>query len=429
MVDVSTAEIHSGTGQVRLQEKPFSLLMALVERAGQLVTRAELYERLWNGSFVDYRRSLDTAMRNLRRALGESRRSVVYIETLPRAGYRLIAPVAAGSGEDFAMNFHHRFSPKTSYSQGADTEIVAERGRRDRDTWFATEGAGREEKPVESTERGPGRSATVALAWILRAFRGRYRPVEAVSTAVSAALDAIRTTSGETPAFRVWVFARGAFEYDLRGSLRDWQLFQGQSETPWCRTALTFMLLATGRFTEARGTIAQGCVIHPESRTLRAFAAFAAFCARDFDEAVRLGFKAAAESPRSGLAHFFLGQALMERGLMREALAECEAACHLLKNAPEGLAILGVAFVRNGEKLRAWEIEVEIRKLSKVRHVDGYHHAILMHELGMHAEAMDLLEETRNDHSPWLALARVDPRLDPMRRDPRFERIARALHC
>ena len=84
-------ELMKGTVRVRLQEQPFQVLQLLLARAGEVVTREELRDRLWpQGTFVDYEHSLNAAVKRLRAVLGDDAKSPRYIETLPRRGYRWI---------------------------------------------------------------------------------------------------------------------------------------------------------------------------------------------------------------------------------------------------------------------------------------------------------------------------------------------------
>jgi DNA-binding winged helix-turn-helix (wHTH) protein/TolB-like protein len=93
------AELDAGTlrrdgNLVPIQDLPFRLLSALIERPGTLVTRAELAERLWGaGTYVDATAGLNTAIAKLREALGDQAEQPIYIETVPKRGYRFIAEV------------------------------------------------------------------------------------------------------------------------------------------------------------------------------------------------------------------------------------------------------------------------------------------------------------------------------------------------
>ncbi len=93
-LDSRTGELANGEKKTRLREQPLRLLLALLEQPGELVTREELAARLWpEGTFVDFDRGLNKAINHLREALGDSAEQPHYIETLPRKGYRFIAPV------------------------------------------------------------------------------------------------------------------------------------------------------------------------------------------------------------------------------------------------------------------------------------------------------------------------------------------------
>src|SRR5450759_1219338 len=80
--------------RLKVQEQPIQILAALLEQAGQIVSREDLQRRLWpDGTFVDYEQSLNKAVNKLREALGDSADRPIYIETLARRGYRFVAPV------------------------------------------------------------------------------------------------------------------------------------------------------------------------------------------------------------------------------------------------------------------------------------------------------------------------------------------------
>jgi TolB-like protein/DNA-binding winged helix-turn-helix (wHTH) protein/Flp pilus assembly protein TadD len=97
-VDVSAGELYRKGRKVALQEKPFQILTLLLDRPGEVVSREEVRQKLWvQDTFVDFDAGVNTAIRKLRAALGDSAENPRFIETLPRHGYRFIAPV---NGED-----------------------------------------------------------------------------------------------------------------------------------------------------------------------------------------------------------------------------------------------------------------------------------------------------------------------------------------
>jgi TolB-like protein/DNA-binding winged helix-turn-helix (wHTH) protein/Tfp pilus assembly protein PilF len=98
-VDVRTRELRKNGVQIRLQEQPFQILTALLEHPGEMVAREELRKRLWPAdTFVDFDNSVNAAVNRLREALGDSAENPRFIQTLPRRGYRFIAPVDTGDG-------------------------------------------------------------------------------------------------------------------------------------------------------------------------------------------------------------------------------------------------------------------------------------------------------------------------------------------
>ena len=93
-LDPRTGELRKAGARISLPEQPLQVLKALLNRPGDLVTREELRQRLWPAdTFVDFEHGLNAAVRRLRDALGDSADVPRFVETLPRRGYRFIAPV------------------------------------------------------------------------------------------------------------------------------------------------------------------------------------------------------------------------------------------------------------------------------------------------------------------------------------------------
>ncbi|MGA2980455.1 MAG: winged helix-turn-helix domain-containing protein [Terriglobales bacterium] len=93
-VDLDAGELRKNGARIRLQEQPFQVLSALLQNAGQVVTRDQLREKIWPAdTFVDFDHSLNTAVNKIRESLGDSASSPRFVETLARRGYRFIASV------------------------------------------------------------------------------------------------------------------------------------------------------------------------------------------------------------------------------------------------------------------------------------------------------------------------------------------------
>jgi Tol biopolymer transport system component/DNA-binding winged helix-turn-helix (wHTH) protein len=99
-LNLRTRELRKAGLRLRLQEQPFRVLAVLLERPGELISRDELKRRLWGeAEFGDFDQAINVAVKKLRRTLGDDADSPRFIETLPRRGYRFIAPVTTpGNG-------------------------------------------------------------------------------------------------------------------------------------------------------------------------------------------------------------------------------------------------------------------------------------------------------------------------------------------
>ncbi len=93
--DATTGELAGPGGHRRLEPQPARVLAQLLGRAGELVTREDLRREVWPDTHVDFDQGLNYCIRQIRNALGEAADSPEYLETLPRRGYRFIAPVEA----------------------------------------------------------------------------------------------------------------------------------------------------------------------------------------------------------------------------------------------------------------------------------------------------------------------------------------------
>jgi DNA-binding winged helix-turn-helix (wHTH) protein len=99
--DIDAADLRRGGRQVRLQPQPMKLLALVVRKSGALVTREEIRAELWTeGTYVDFDQAMNFAIKQVRDALGDSAERPLYLQTVPRRGYRFIAPVDTPDDDD-----------------------------------------------------------------------------------------------------------------------------------------------------------------------------------------------------------------------------------------------------------------------------------------------------------------------------------------
>jgi Tol biopolymer transport system component/DNA-binding winged helix-turn-helix (wHTH) protein len=95
-LDHASGELFKHGVRLRLGGQPFQILCLLIERQGEVVTREEIRAKIWPGTFVDFDGALNTAIRRIRSALGDTAENPRFVETVPKLGYRFIVPVETG---------------------------------------------------------------------------------------------------------------------------------------------------------------------------------------------------------------------------------------------------------------------------------------------------------------------------------------------
>jgi len=100
-LDLEAERLLKNGRQVRMQPQPFKLLRLLTTQPGRLVTREEIQAALWtNDTFVDFEQGVNFAVKQVREALGDRAENSIYVETVPKRGYRFLAPVVVPNRDE-----------------------------------------------------------------------------------------------------------------------------------------------------------------------------------------------------------------------------------------------------------------------------------------------------------------------------------------
>ncbi len=201
-VDARAAEVRRSGIPLKLREQSFRILVFLLEHAGEIVTREELRAVLWpSDTFVDFDHSLNTAVMKLRDTLGDSAEEPIYIETIPKRGYRFIAPVARATDR-----------PKEGDGRLQDSDFAVIQAAKE-----AASGNISAKETADAEERLPAKIDEIFWAHALRLDEVPAQPAEAANAGGGLA--------GESRHKLVlWTFAVGLFLVGLAAT--SWYLLR-----------------------------------------------------------------------------------------------------------------------------------------------------------------------------------------------------------
>jgi len=186
-------------------------------------------------------------------------------------------------------------------------------------------------------------------------------------------------------------------------------------------------LAALGRFDDAIVEGKRAVELDPLSLVINTDLGSDYYYARRYDEAIAQLRKTLEMDPGFYIAHLVLGQVLDAKGARDAAIVECQKA-RGLNDDPSVLGVLARAYGLSGNKMEAEKILDQLKKLSQERYVSAYSFALTYLGLGDKEEALRWLEQSYQDRAGSdIGYIRVDPLLDPLRGDPRFEALAEKI--
>lgn len=184
-------------------------------------------------------------------------------------------------------------------------------------------------------------------------------------------------------------------------------------------------LAALGRKDEAIEQIKISQDLEPLSPIINAAVAWMYHFSGDNDRAIEYSQKALELDPDSSIARFRLSIAYEGKGMYPEAIAECEKAASLTGRNAESLSVLAHIYAVSGRKKDALKILDELNQLSKHAYISAYAIAEIYVGLGETDRAFEWLRTACDERSWYFVFAKVEPRLDPLRSDPRFANLMR----
>jgi len=182
-------------------------------------------------------------------------------------------------------------------------------------------------------------------------------------------------------------------------------------------------LAGLGRKQQAIKEITQAQELDPLSLPVNASVVYVLYLCRQYDEAIKAGKKTLELDPNFSLTHQRLGLAYVQKKMYHEAIAEFQQAVNTSHRAPQPLVALGHAYAVSGSRVEAEKVLTELEDLSRVGYVSPYGIAAIYVGLGEKEQSFDWLEKAFEEDCTELTFLKVDPRLDPLREDQRFQEL------
>ncbi len=212
-----------------------------------------------------------------------------------------------------------------------------------------------------------------------------------------------------------WLAANEEFKHAL-------ELNPGDAEA---HRMYSVYLSAMGRFEEALTEIRTAQELDPLSVLTNTTAGWTFYCARQYDRGAEQCQKTLELAPNSDGAHACLGYNYLAKGMYQQAIAECQKALTLSGGDAVRAVWLGRAYAGAGRRTDARKVLTELHQLSKRTYVPPYFLATLHVALGEKDQAFAWLQRAYAERDLYLAWLRVDPAVDPLRSDPRFQELLR----
>ena len=269
----------------------------------------------------------------------------------------------------------------------------------------------------------------LAEAYVLLPAYTTTAPQDAYPTAKAAALKALQLDEKLAEAHTALGLLLCSGDLDMAGSISEFQ--RAIALNPNYATAHHWYgngpLIALGRFEEAIAEVKRAIELDPLSPIINADLGQNLYVARRYDEAIAQLRKTLEIDPTFYYAHYNLGMALQRKGELPAAIAEYTKAQQLSDDLFVQV-LLAAAKAQSGDKDAAIQMLAELEELSQHRYVPEYPRTLLYLSLGNRDEAIRRLEQAIADHeSLTITMIKADPKLDPLRGDPRFEVLVRKV--
>jgi TolB-like protein len=269
--------------------------------------------------------------------------------------------------------------------------------------------------------------AGLASYYAILPFYSSLSPAEVFPKARAAAEKAVALDPGLAEAHASLAYVRAYYEWDWQAADREFQkALELRPSFADAHFSYSRFLAASGRMPEAIAELHRAEELDPRELSLKANTALLFYFQGQYDDALRALVEISRADPSLSVAHWGMGLAYEQKGAGAEALAALEEAARLSKslNIQASLAHAQALF---GQQDQARHVLSQLEQKARSSYVPAYHFVLVYAGLGERDRAFEWLERAYQERSTVLAYLRLDPRLSPLRSDPRYADLVKRL--
>jgi tetratricopeptide (TPR) repeat protein len=270
--------------------------------------------------------------------------------------------------------------------------------------------------------------AHMAQAYSFLAFFGALSPSEGWGKAKEAAMLALQKDGRLPEGHGALALAKLHYDWDFAGAEQEFKrALELDPSDADIRHDYAHYLMAVGRLTESKTESQRAVELDPVGDGLTSCLCWHSFATRDYDEAVRLAEKFLKSQPDDPWERTILGWTYEQKRMPDQAVAEFKRAVEVSNGDPFFVAALGHAYAVAGNRREAEKILQTLSDRAKKSYVSPFDLALIHAALGEKDQAFALLDKAVGERSTFLVYSKWEPRLDPLRSDPRFQDLLRRI--
>jgi DNA-binding winged helix-turn-helix (wHTH) protein/Flp pilus assembly protein TadD len=386
--------------EIELRPQAFNALKVLIRHSGRYVEYDQMIREAWIGTMVT-KHTVAVTVGEVKKALQEYGSWISY---RPGHGYRLEVP----KSQDLIRMAEHLWLRQTREGLEKALGCFERAAQEDSGDFRAFQG--------------------ISICYLSLGTYG-MRPSPEMHRGFLEAHERAVALAGLTPDLR-GDRAHGLHVFERRIAEAEAELLTALREEPQSSILslrLTMLYATSRRLNEAIETLERAKVVHPLWPMLPPAEIFLRLCRGEIERAIACGQEAIDLHPYLPLCRSLYAQALQTAGQWDEALRQYRISCVMCPDLPWLRAVEGACLAASGRAEEACAVLAELQELRQTEYVDAYFMVLLLEALGRRNDAITELERARHENSATLFLLDVDPRMDPLRSDPRFSRIRNGL--